>query len=236
MTGPVVRPDSSRAPGGAGGGEPTVLLLVRHGRTAFTQERRLSGRGGEDPALSPAGEQDADRIAAALAGLGRPGALLAEVGPVTAVVSSPLRRARQTADAVARRWQLPVCELGDWAEISFGEWDGLTFGDVVDRWPDQVRQWRGSMTYAPPGGEALDEFVTRIRAVRRATVEAHPGQVVVVATHGVPVRAVVHEALEAGPPALWRIRVDPASVTAVRYWPDGGIELTAVNLAAQTPP
>ncbi|HEX2805776.1 MAG TPA: bifunctional RNase H/acid phosphatase [Kineosporiaceae bacterium] len=224
-------PDSTRAPAGGGDlGAPTVLLLLRHGRTLLTQERRFSGRGGRDAELTSSGRADADRAAELIAGLGWPGAALPEIGPATAVVSSPLLRTRQTAEAVATRLGLTVTVMDDWAEISFGEWDGLTFAEVTERWPDEVRRWQGSMTAAPPGGESLQELVSRVRAVRAATVAAFPGRVIVVATHGVPVRAAVHEALDAGPPALWRTRVDPASVTAVRYWSDGGIEVSAVNL------
>ena len=230
---PVARPDSIRAPSvRADLGAPTVLLLLRHGRTQLTEQRRFSGSGGLDPELSPAGQGDAERAAGLLAGLGAPGAALAEIGSPTALVSSPLRRTRQTADAVATRLGLPVTVMDDWAEIAFGEWDGLTFEQVAERWPGEVAGWRGSMTALPPGGESLDQLVSRVRAVRAATVAAFEHQVVVVATHGVPVRACVHEALEAGPPALWRTRIDPASVTAVRYWSDGGIEVSAVNLIA----
>jgi probable phosphoglycerate mutase len=219
-----------RSPHGADVGPPTVLLLLRHGRTALTEQRRFSGSGGEDAALSAAGEQDAARAAELLAAVGGPGSPLGDVGPVTAVVSSPLRRTRQTAGAVAARLDLPVTVMDGWAEIAFGEWDGLTFAEIARRWPEQIRRWRGSITFAPPGGESLETLVTRVRAVRAATIAEHPGGVVVVATHGVPVRAAVQEALDAGPAALWRTRVDPVSVTALRYWSDGGIELGAVNI------
>jgi broad specificity phosphatase PhoE/ribonuclease HI len=232
----TTRPDSARAPIEADTSAPTALLLLRHGRTLLTQERRFSGRGGVDAELTESGRADAERAAGLIAGLGWPGAGLADIGPATAVVCSPLRRTRQTADVVAARLGLPVTVMDDWAEISFGQWDGLTFEEVARDWPEQVAGWQGSMTVCPPGGESLQQLVARVRAVRVATVAAFPGRVVVVVTHGVPVRAVVHEALEAGPPALWRTRVDPASVTAVRYWSDGGIEVSAVNLTVPDRP
>jgi probable phosphoglycerate mutase len=222
-------PDSARAPQTEDGGAPTVLLLVRHGRTQLTEQRRFSGRGGADPALSPAGEADAARVAELLAMLGAPGSPLPETGPPTAVVSSPIRRARQTADAIGAQLGLTGSVVDGWAEIAFGAWDGLTFAEIAERWPEGVRRWQGSLDFAPPGGESLRDLVARVRAVRAATVAAHPGQVVVVATHGVPIRVAVQEALDAGPAALWRTRVDPASVTAIRYWTDGGIEVVTVN-------
>jgi probable phosphoglycerate mutase len=82
---------------------------------------------------------------------------------------------------------------------------------------------------APPGGESLADHAARIRAARAAHVAQHPGEVVVVVAHVTPIRCVVAEALDAGPAALWRTRVSPASLTAVRYWADGGLEVLTVN-------
>jgi broad specificity phosphatase PhoE len=68
-----------------------------------------------------------------------------------------------------------------------------------------------------------------VLAARDRTVEANPGRVVVVITHGGPVRIVVRDALQAGPATLSRLRVTPGALTALRFWPDGGVEVTAVN-------
>lgn len=222
-------PDSFRAPRPADLGDPTVLLLVRHGRTDLTEQRRISGGGGIDPALSPLGQQDAARAAALLAELGDTGTPLPDVGRVTAVVSSPMLRTRQTAQTVAERLGLPVTIDDAWTEIGFGEWDGLTYAEVAERWPAEFAAWQGSMTAAPPGGESLADHAQRVRAARERLVAAHRGEVVVVVAHVTPVRAVIAEALDAGPPALWRTRISPASVTAVRYWTDGGSEVLGVN-------
>ena len=92
---------SARAPRPAGG-EPTTLLLVRHGRTPLTEAGRFSGRDGDDPALSVAGEHDAERVAELLGTIGGPVAMLPDITPPTVVVASPMRRTRQTAD----RWPI----------------------------------------------------------------------------------------------------------------------------------
>jgi probable phosphoglycerate mutase len=205
-----------------------VLLLVRHGRTAFTEAGRLSGRGGADPDLSATGRADADRVAHLLATLpGAPG--LPDVAAVTDVVCSPLARTRQTAGAVADRLGLAAHADDAWAEVSFGSWDGLTYAEVAERWPQDLAAWQGSVTAAPPGGESLAELTDRVRDARARLVTANAGRTVVVVTHATPVRVVVQEALDAGPAALWRTRVSPAAVTAIRYWPDGGVEVVTVN-------
>ncbi|HEY6796473.1 MAG TPA: bifunctional RNase H/acid phosphatase [Kineosporiaceae bacterium] len=235
------RPDSARAPQPADPGEPTVLLLVRHGRTPLTEQRRFSGRGGADPLLTDSGRADAARVADLLATLvvstrRVPGhgsvdgaAALPDVGPVTAVVCSPLARTRETAAIVAGRLGLPVAPDDGWSEVGFGAWDGLTYAEVAERWPAELRAWQGSTTAAPPGGESLDEHVVRVRAARARLVSEHAGRTVAVVTHVTPVRVAVAEALDAGPAALWRTRVSPCSVSAIRYWSDGGAEVVAVN-------
>ena len=222
-------PDSARAPRGADTGEPTVLVMVRHGRTPLTEDHRMSGRGGADPGLSAAGREDARRAAAEVVRLGTPGSGVPDTGPAQVVICSPLLRTRQTAQAIADGLGLPVVVDDGWAEIGFGEWDGLTYGEIAERWPKEMAAWQGSVLVAPPGGESLTDHAARIGAARRRLVTEHPGKVVVVVAHVTPIRCVVTEALDAGPAALWRTRISPVSLTAVRYWSDGGTEVLTVN-------
>jgi probable phosphoglycerate mutase len=236
---PLGRSSSPRAPAftrpepppGAAG-LLTTLVLARHGRTEHTDRALLSGAG-SDPPLSATGVAEARALAAAIAGLDSAGSALPGVGRVTRLVSSPQRRARETIALVAEQAGLDaeVAVEEGWREISFGEWEGLSIAEVVERWPERAKQWFGATDVGPPGGESLDAFAARVRAQRERTVEANPGEVVLVASHGGPVAAVVHEALEAQTAALWRVRVDPCSLTVVRYWSDGGTQLVTVNAA-----
>ena len=232
-------PTSTRAPHAPDLGPPTTLVLVRHGRTAFTEQGRFSGRPADvagvttvDPPLSPSGLDDAQRVAAALVQLAQlPGT--ADVGAPDVVLCSPMQRTRQTAALIGQLLGLDPVVDEAWIEAGFGAWDGLTYGEVAVRWPNELAAWRGSMTVAPPGdGESLQDVVARVRTARQTTVAAHPGQVVVVVSHVTPVRVCVQEALDAGPAALWRIAVAPCSVTVVRYWSDGGCEVRCVNRVA----
>jgi broad specificity phosphatase PhoE/ribonuclease HI len=220
---------SERVPGGADLGEPTTLVLLRHGRTRLTEQRRFSGGDGEDPELTGTGVDEARRAGAAVGTLGTAGSWIPGTGPVTAVVSSPRRRARQTAEAVTAATGVQCGLDDDWTEIGFGEWDGLTFAEIAKRSPAELGRWQGSASFSPPGGESLDDLAARVRTARERVVAANPRGVVVVATHTTPVRAVVRDVLGAAPESLWRIQVATCSLTAVRFWADGQCDVLAVN-------
>jgi probable phosphoglycerate mutase len=214
-------------------GEPTTLLLARHGRTADTLRGAFAGRDGADPPLSPEGEADAARLAAVLERFGTPSSPLPGLPAVDAVVASPLLRAQGTAKVVAERLGVDVVPDADWAEASFGAWDGLTYAEIARRDASGLAAWYGDATVAPPGGESFDDLAVRVRAARERAIVAHSGRSVLVVTHGGPIRVVVREALDAGPATLWRLRVTPAALTAVRFWRDGGVEVVTVNADVQ---
>lgn len=206
-------------------GGPTTLLLVRHASTVDTG-RVVRGGATDGPDLDPAGHRQADRLARALAadpGDGRP----------VAVVASPVLRARRTAVVVAAALGLEPVYDEDWAEVSLGDWDGLGYAEIGERWPALHRSWQASTAVAPPGGESLDDVAGRVAAARDRLLERWSGRRVVVVSHTAPIRTVLARALDAGPAALWRLRIDPAAVSVVRYWADGGCEVATVNA---TPP
>lgn len=133
-------------------GSPTTLVLLRHGETALTPGKRLSG-GGSDPALSETGRRQAADVAQRLA----------THGTVQAVVSSPLRRCRQTAEAAARRLGLEVQVEEGLREADFGNWEGLTFAEVRERCPDELAAWRKSPTAVPDGSAGRHGRIVRGR-------------------------------------------------------------------------
>jgi ribonuclease H / adenosylcobalamin/alpha-ribazole phosphatase len=192
-------------------GTPTTVILLRHGETVHTADKKFSGSGGDDPTLSQVGREQA----AAAAGW------LLSHGGIDAIVTSPLRRARETAAAVATTLELPVGVEDGLAEAAFGDWDGQTFGEVQERWPNELAAWLDSADVAPPGGESFTAVSRRVRQARDRLVSAHTGSTVLAVTHVTPIKLLVCMALGAPIEAMYRMEMRPASLTVVQWYPDG---------------
>ena len=220
-------PSSVRAPGGVT--EPlTTIILVRHGRTSLTESKKISGSGGEDPFLSEAGIQDAQKVAAELAKIGAQGPW-AHIDAPSAIIASPINRTVQTANVIGERLGIAVVKNHDIAEISFGEWDGHTNEEVIAKWPEEFRRWQGSWDVAPPNGESLDAFDLRVQRGRRIILNDYAGKTVIVVSHVMPTRGFLRAANEAGISAYWRPQISPCSISIVRYWGDQAAEVITMN-------
>ncbi|QKW49616.1 bifunctional RNase H/acid phosphatase [Streptomyces buecherae] len=201
-------------------GPPTTFVLLRHGETALTPRKRFSGSTGSDPELSPVGLRQAEHAAAALAAR----------GTIEAVVTSPLRRCRQTARAVADRLGLDVQVDAGLRETDFGAWEGLTFAEVRERYPADLTTWLDSPKAAPTGGgESFAAVAHRVAAARDALIGQYPGRTVLVVTHVTPIKTLVRLALGAPPESLFRMELSAASLSAVAYFGDGNASLRLLN-------
>lgn len=203
-------------------GEPVRLVLLRHGQTALSVERRYSGHG--DPELTGLGQEQAAAAARAIAGrLARH-----DVTPAV-ILSSPLRRARQTAAAVAETTGADIEVREAFVETDFGGWEGLTFAEARERDPDLHARWLGDSTVAPPGGESFAAVGERVGAELRRIVETFAGDTVVVVSHVTPIKMVLRDALDAGDGLLRRLHLDLACTSLVDLYPDGGTSVRLVN-------
>ncbi|GFE12267.1 hypothetical protein Sgleb_03140 [Streptomyces glebosus] len=201
-------------------GTSTTLLLLRHGETALTPEKRLSGSGGSDPALSETGERQAEAA----------GRRLVARGAVQAVVSSPMRRAQQTAEAAARRLGLEVHVDEGLREADFGAWEGLTFAEVRERYPDEMAAWLASPTAVPGGtGETFTAVARRAALSRDRLLTRYEGQTVLVVSHVGVLRTLVRLALGAPPGSLFRMELAAASLSAVAYDGEGHASVRLLN-------
>ncbi|MFH8987113.1 bifunctional RNase H/acid phosphatase [Streptomyces sp. NPDC017940] len=203
-------------------GAPATFVLLRHGETPLTPQKRFSGSGGSDPSLSGVGREQAVRVAAALAAR----------GTVQAVVSSPLLRCQETARTVAARLGLGVRIEEGLRETDFGAWEGLTFAEVRERQPDELNAWLASPDAAPPGGESFTAVATRVAAARDGLLSAHAGRTVLLVTHVTPIKTLVRLALGAPPEALFRMELAAASLSAVAYYADGNASVRLLNETA----
>lgn len=201
-------------------GAPTRLLLLRHGQTELSVQRRYSGRG--NPELTDLGARQAEAAAQ----------YLGVNGGIAAVVSSPLRRAHDTASAAAGKLGLDVVVDEDLIETDFGAWEGLTFGEAAQRDPELHRSWLRDTSVPPPGGESFDAVATRVRIAQQRIITEHSGQTVLVVSHVTPIKTLLRVALDAGPAILYRLHLDLASLSIAEFYPDGAASVRLVNQTA----
>ena len=221
-------PSSVRAPRDVSK-ELTTVILVRHGRTTLTETHKISGRGGENPQLSTAGREDANKAALELTQVGVSGSHAKVLKP-TVIVSSPIARALETATIIGGKLGIPVETHDDIAEIAFGDWDGHTNQEVAAKWPELYNAWRGDVRISPPGGgESLEEFDLRVNKGIAEILAKHEGQTVIVVAHVMPIRGFIRKAIDASWPAYWRTSIAPCSISVIRFWGDEAAEISVIN-------
>lgn len=155
----------------------TRLILVRHGQTDYNAQARLQGQ--IDIPLNDVGRDQARHVAAGLS-----------KETIDVIVSSPLIRARDTAEAIAAALGgAPVEEDPAFLEQSFGQWEGLIGSEIQERWPDLYTEWRTSRVVPGIGMEERRVVGERFARAARALVDAHPGRTVLVVSHGAAIRA-----------------------------------------------
>jgi 2,3-bisphosphoglycerate-dependent phosphoglycerate mutase len=199
--------------------EPTRILALRHGRTAWNAEQRIQGH--TDVPLDATGRWQAAQAAQALADEG-----------ITAIYSSDLLRARATAEAVAQRIGLPVQCDAKLRERAFGDFEGLRHADIEQRHPEAARRWRQrERDFGPGGGETLLDFYARSVDAATRLAARHPGEAIVVVTHGGVLDCLYRAAtrVELGAARTWQL--GNASINRLLYaaggfvlvgWDDAG--------------
>ena len=189
----------------------TRVLAVRHGQTDWNAQSRIQGL--TDIPLNERGRWQAARLAQALADEG-----------LHAVYSSGLQRAQQTAHAVATPLGLPVQHEPGLRERHFGEFEGLTFDEIERRLPDEALRWRHrDPDFAPGGGEVLREFYARSLTACSLLASRHPGQTILLVSHGGVLdclhRAAARVAIDA--PRTWQM--GNAAINRVLFSDGGGV-------------
>jgi probable phosphoglycerate mutase len=195
------------------------MFLVRHGSTALTAQGRYSGR--VDVPLSGDGSAQAAATARRLLDLSP---------SIDAVVSSPLVRCVDTAQAIVDAFGgVPVETDDDLIECDFGDFEGMTFGEVQERYPAELNAWLASTAVPPPDGESFQVVSLRVRRAVKRLLTSYTGKTIVVVSHVTPIKMILRDALAAGDQFLYRLFLDPAGVSIVDSWPDGGIAVRLVN-------
>jgi broad specificity phosphatase PhoE/ribonuclease HI len=201
-------------------GTPTRMLLLRHGQTPLSVDRRYSGLG--DVTLTELGVRQAEAAAKRIAAL-------EDLGESVHVVSSPLMRATQTAQRVADALGVRVETHRELREADFGEWEGLTFAEAAQRDPELHRRWLRNASVRPPGGESFDEVYRRVRRACSDVIARYGGETVVIVSHVTPIKSLLRYALDVGPSLLYRLHLDLASLSIADFYPDGNASVRLIN-------
>ena len=206
-------------------GKPTTLVLVRHGVTDSTLGKLFSGGlASSDPPLNAEGLAQAQATAEWLAPM---------ADTFDALVSSPVRRTRETAEVLGRHFGLEIETEDGIAEMEFGSWDGMSFTEVHEKWPDELGSWLGDLESAPHGGESFRAVEKRVLEGRDRMVASYAGQTVVVVSHVTPIKTLVADALGAPLEAVYRMELAPASVSVISYFnggPHGDLPMANLRL------
>ena len=230
-TAPAPAQEAASSPEWHPGGKPTRLWVLRHGQTEMSVQRQFSGL--SDPELTAHGQEQAKRAAAyvaeQLAGW-RGGA-----GAV-AIYSSPLKRTRQTAEAVAEalanaggagggapaRPRVHTTEA--LIEMNFGDWEGRTFAEVMDEFPLEHDACLWDSSAAPSGGESPDDVLARVRPFLRDVARNHPGEDVVLVSHVTPIKSILRHALCASGAIYRTLHLDLAGLSVIEiFGADGAV-------------
>ena len=188
-----------------------MIVLVRHGQTDANRAGRLLGRA--DPPLNERGREQAHALATAL-----------EHGPAPQLVlTSPLRRAQETAAQITAATGSPVRTDERLIELDYGEWDERLLGDIPS---DVAARWRADPSFAAPGGESLVDLRSRITPCAAGLMEQARDGVIIVVSHVSPIKAIICWALDLDDSYAWRLRLDVASISRLAEGLDGPVLLS----------
>jgi broad specificity phosphatase PhoE len=187
------------------------LIVVRHGETFYNAQRRLTGQ--SDVPINPLGERQVAALSDCLA-----------TEQLDVIVTSDLERARVTAEAIALNHGLPVYEDTDLRELSFGDWEGYTFDEVLARDADLVSLWRADpVKNAPPGGETVAQLRDRCARALTYWQTRYTESNVVWVTHGALIGVLLCHVLGIDLKHRWQFRHDNASISEIRLRGDGAV-------------
>jgi broad specificity phosphatase PhoE len=200
-----------------------TAYLLRHGETDYHAQKRLLGR--LDIGLNDKGHDQASRVRNYFDGIS-----------LAAVYCSPLRRCQETARPTAQAHGLEIEVMQGLMEVDMGEWDGQLIAELFEEEGEMVGRWMRNPSSVPiPGGEDFGAVRKRVLAATREITSRHPGDDrVLIVAHGGPIRGILCEALKMEIDDMFRLQIDLASISTVKFF-DGGIPETAmVSLVNET--
>jgi alpha-ribazole phosphatase len=192
------------------------VLLVRHGQTNWNLTGRFQGQ--TDVPLNATGYRQAAAVSRILS-----------TACMQAVYTSDLQRARETARHIAAPLSLTVQVEPGMREMAFGQWEGLTYAEILQRDAKALMAWqKAPQCLAPPHGETLTQVADRVRRALTRLVERHRDHSLVLVAHGGSLRILLCLALKLPPQAYWQFTMQPGSLSELHVYDEGAI-LTRLN-------
>jgi 2,3-bisphosphoglycerate-dependent phosphoglycerate mutase/probable phosphoglycerate mutase len=190
----------------------TSIWLIRHGQTRFNQERRYEGT--SDSPLTAYGKRQTLALAARLRRV-----------PFYTALTSPSERTRLAAATILdSRRHVTVHGSSDWRETDHGRWEGLTYREVLARYPAEAHaRWADGIHGRAAGGESLAEVYARVTAAWHDLLRDHAGDRILIVTHATPIQLVLCATFGLGPAEHWHWRIDLGSITCLDVYPTGTI-------------
>ena len=183
----------------------TRIILVRHGQTPWNKDKIF--RGSRDIPLNDQGREEARLAGEWLKG-----------ETIHVAYCSPLSRARDTGEAIARHHGLKVEDLPGLTDICYGDWEGLPLAEVKVKYPDLYRRWETvPQTVRFPAGETLEEVKTRALAAVQEAVRRHPGQTVLLAAHRAVNKVLIAALIGLDNSHFWRIGQDTTAINRFEW-------------------
>lgn len=192
------------------------LILVRHGVTEWNEQRRYIGS--TDLDLTAKGMVQA-----------RAASNYLKDEPLTAIYSSSYKRARQTAEIIGENHTANTAIMTELNEIDFGKWEGLTFEEISEAWPNFLQKWLSNEAGFPPQGESILHFNQRIKLAATEIKAHNPGGNVAIIAHAGTIKLLICHFLDLTFPQIWKMRQDSGSVSIMELYNDGQNVLTRLN-------
>jgi broad specificity phosphatase PhoE len=183
----------------------TKVYLVRHGQTEWN--KKLIFRGRIDIPLNEDGHREAEAIAEAL-----------KDKNIDAIYTSPLMRSIETAQPTAEFFHLDIVPVEGFIDISYGDWEGLTFDEVKEKYKDHYAQWEKTPDLLKfPHGETLDEVRKRSFSAFKDIVKENPGESILIIPHRVINKVLLCAILGLSNSHFWEIKQDTGCVNLIEY-------------------
>ena len=196
----------------------TKFIMIRHGFSVANNEKRFAGH--SDFPLTDLGRLQAERCAEALKG-----------ERIDAIYASDLKRAFETALPVAEAHSLKVIPHKGLREIYAGEWEGMTFDELCERYSESFNVWKEDNGRShPDGGESVAELYARVTSTLAEIAKMHGGETVCIATHATPIRVVCTAARGLGAEHMAEVKWTANASISIFEFENGAFSAIATSL------